>query len=113
MGFPFKGCSAVLLFSGDMPHGANPNFLQHAGADVDGAILVWSRNGKTLITSKMNAAAAERLFAGRVLAVDAAQIGPAIKKLLPAGKWGWICTICAPSAICACSSCWERTAWRT
>ncbi|MCL6088891.1 MAG: Xaa-Pro peptidase family protein [Candidatus Marsarchaeota archaeon] len=88
MRFPFTGASSVLLFSGDVPNGPGPNFLQPAGADIDGAILVWTRGGKTLVTSKMNALKAEHLFGGRVLAVDWKDIGPTIKRLAPHGKVG-------------------------
>ncbi|VVB56481.1 Xaa-Pro dipeptidase [uncultured archaeon] len=88
MAFPFKNCSSILLFSGEAEDGPDPNFFHLSGADVDGAILVWTQKGQTLITSKMNAAGAAAQFSGRVLAPDWKDIGSTIKSLVPAGKVG-------------------------
>jgi Xaa-Pro aminopeptidase len=86
--FPFPNCRSVLLFSGDVSHAPNSNFLHAAGCDVDGAILVWSGREKALLTSKMNATRAENCFEGRVLSADYADITPTLKRLLPSGKIG-------------------------
>ena len=86
--FPFSNCRSVLLFTGDVSHSPNPNFLKFASCEVDGAILVWMPKEKALITSKMNALAAQNQFSGRVLAIDSSDIGSVLKKMLPAGKVG-------------------------
>lgn len=86
--FPFKECSAILLFSDDAQYEPDPNFLYCAGESIDGSILVWKKDEKILITSKMNASKAERIFDGSVFAIDWKDAGSTIKKLIPRGKVG-------------------------
>ena len=86
--FPFTTCQSVLLFSGDVSNEGDPNFLQAAGCDVDGAILAWTKKEKVILTSKMNATKAESSFKGRVVSIDSIDIAKTLKAMLPKGKIG-------------------------
>lgn len=50
-----KGCDAALLFNGDSYSGPDANFLYHSGISADNTVLVWSKKGKTVVTSTLNA----------------------------------------------------------
>ncbi|MDE1798726.1 MAG: M24 family metallopeptidase, partial [Candidatus Micrarchaeota archaeon] len=88
MPFPFKNCSCVLLFSGEASDGPEANFFKHAGADIDGSVLVWSRRGKRLLTSTMNERKARALVSYPVSAFGAGGSAQALRKLAPRGKIG-------------------------
>jgi len=86
--FPFKSCRSALLFSGDVSNEPDPNFLQTAGCDVDGAILAWTKKEKVILTSKMNATKAESSFKGRVVSIDSIDLSKTLKAMLPNGRIG-------------------------
>lgn len=84
--FPFKTCSAAILVNPEISEGVDPNFLHHSGIDADGTMLVWTKKGKTIITSQMNAEKCRRESAHRVVVVErGSKFSDAIRPLLPPG----------------------------
>jgi Xaa-Pro dipeptidase len=86
--FPFKKISSLLLFSGDAANGPDPNFLKHAGADIDGSVLLWTKSGKRLITSTMNEGKARASMSFPIQLYSASGSADTIKETVPKGKIG-------------------------
>jgi len=84
----FEKCKTAFLFNDSPAHTVDSNFYKHAGADIDGSILVLRKGKKTLITSQLNFSEAKKLCNFSVKLYPKGKIAPFLKKFAPAGSIG-------------------------
>jgi len=84
----FEKCKTAFLFNDSAAHTLDSNFYRHAGADIDGSILVLKNNKKILITSRLNLSKAKKLCNFAIKLYPGGKTAPFLKKIAPSGNVG-------------------------